>query len=98
MKTPFPWVRSGRVLLGPLQPFTGRERAIVAKFSNEEDAKTVFTILNDRDEILTALRGNLKILEEELSNRRLSGVPEYIEPVETAVDRTTKAIAMAEGW
>jgi hypothetical protein len=91
-------MRMGRTFLGPLQSFTGRERAIVAKFSNEEDAKTVFTILNDRNEILTALRGNLVILDEELKNRRLSGVPEYIEPVETAVDRTTKAIAVAEGW
>ncbi|MBX5268575.1 hypothetical protein HJB99_07770 [Rhizobium sp. NLR17b] len=50
------------------------------------------------DELLATLRGNLKLLDDELKNRRLSGLPQYIAPVEIAVDRTKKAIATAEGW
>jgi hypothetical protein len=50
------------------------------------------------DELLAALRGNIKLLNDELKSRRLSGLPEYIGPVETAIERTKKAISLAEGW
>lgn len=50
------------------------------------------------DEMLTTLRFNLLLLREELKNRRFSGVPEYITPVQTAVERTRNAIALAERW
>ncbi|MBX4884012.1 hypothetical protein HJA90_10500 [Rhizobium bangladeshense] len=50
------------------------------------------------DELLDTLRMNLRLLREELHNRRFSGVSEYIAPVETAICRTKKAIAVAERW
>jgi hypothetical protein len=50
----------------------------VAKFSNEDDARTVASFLDVRDDVLATLRGNLKLLDEELHNRKFSGVPDRI--------------------
>ncbi|WP_434712968.1 hypothetical protein NMA58_08260 [Rhizobium sp. YTUHZ045] len=63
--------------------------------SKEQPPNPLAPLLED---LLATLRLNLSLLKEELYNRRLSGVPEYIAPVEIAVDRTKKAIATAEGW
>ncbi|MBB3355603.1 hypothetical protein FHT70_005566 [Rhizobium sp. BK049] len=97
MKTPFPWFRHGRILVGNRNGAPDVKRP-VAIFTNEHDAKTIADILAVRDELLNTLRVDLALLNDELKNRRLSGVAEYISPIETAVERTTKAIATAEGW
>ncbi|MBX5253348.1 hypothetical protein HJC03_23550 [Rhizobium sp. NLR4b] len=97
MKTNFPWLRQGRTLVGVRNGAPDLKRPI-ATFTTEDDAKMVADVLAARDELLNTLRVDLALLEDELKNRRLSGVPEYIAPVEIAVDRTKKAIATAEGW
>lgn len=100
MRTPFPWAQSDSqpklVFFDNLGMVDFKRR--VAKFQHMEDARTVVGLVQARDEILATLRDNLKLLEEELKNRKFSGVPEYIAPVDTAVERTKKAIALAEGW
>ena len=50
------------------------------------------------EELISTLRLNLGLLRDELKTRRVSGAPEYIAPVENAVERTESAIAKAEGW
>lgn len=100
MRTPFPWAQSDSQ---PKLVFADNLGVVdfkrpVAKFHHAEDARAVINLMHLREELLATLRVNLKLLEEELKNRRLSCVPEYIEPVKTAVDRTKKAIALAEGW
>ncbi len=100
MRTPFPWAQADslpKVIFADNLGIVDLKRP-VAKFNHAEDARSVVRMLRGRSEILTALRENLTLLEQEFKNRRLSGVPEYISPVETAVDRTKKAIALAEGW
>ncbi|EJB02911.1 hypothetical protein Rleg9DRAFT_1725 [Rhizobium leguminosarum bv. trifolii WSM597] len=97
MRTSFPWFRHGRILVGAKNGVPDLKR-LVATFVNEDDAKTISDLLAMRDELLTTLRVDLQLLEDELKNLRFSGVPQYIEPVETAVKRTIKAIALAEGW
>jgi hypothetical protein len=97
MKTPFPWLRFGRSLVGERNGKPDHKHP-VAKFSNEEDAVTVAAFVQIRDEVLATLRINLKLLDEELANRKFSGVPDYIKPVDTAVDRTKQAISTMERW
>ncbi|UDF29355.1 UNVERIFIED_ORG: hypothetical protein LHK14_17855 [Roseateles sp. XES5] len=70
----------------------------VARCKSIDAVVPIIIAANAHDEVLATLRVNLRLLEEELKNRQVSGVPEYIAPVETAVDRTKKAIALAEGW
>ncbi|MEH7904023.1 hypothetical protein V7794_22770 [Rhizobium laguerreae] len=97
MRTSFPWFRHGRILVATNNGLPNLKRPI-ATFVNEDDAKTIADLLAMRDELLSTLRVDLALLNEELKNRRLSGVAEYISPIETAVERTTRAIATAEGW
>lgn len=97
MKTPFPWLQFGRNLVGERDGKPDHKHP-VAKFSNEDDAITVASFIEIRDEILATLRTNLKLLSDELHNRQFSGVPDYIAPVDAAVERTKKAIAIAERW
>ena len=100
MHTPFPWAQSDTA---PCLVFADKLGMVdfnrpVAKFRHVEDARTVIELLRSRDEIVATLRSNLKLLEEELKNRRFSGVEEYVLPVDTAVAHTRKAIALLEGW
>ncbi|MBY5868614.1 hypothetical protein [Rhizobium leguminosarum] len=97
MKTPFPWILHGRISVG-IRNGAPALKLPVATFANEDDAKTIADFLAIRDELLTSLRVDLQLLEDELRNRRMSGIAEYIAPVEIAVDRTKKAIVTAEGW
>ncbi|NEH72295.1 hypothetical protein [Rhizobium leguminosarum] len=97
MRTSFPWFRHGRILVGTKNGLPDLKRSI-ATFVNEDDAKMIADLLAMRDELLTALRVDLRLMEDELRNRRMSGLAEYIRPVETAVQRTKKAISRAEGW
>lgn len=100
MRTPFPWAQSDNQ---PKLVFFDNLGLVdfkrpVAKFHHAEDARSVIDLLRMREEILATLRSNLTVLEEELKSRRLSCVPEYIEPIKTAVERTRATIALAEGW
>lgn len=70
----------------------------VARCKSVDAVIPIVIAVNARDEMLATLRGNLVLIEEELKNRQLSGVPEYIAPVAAAAERTKKAIALAEGW
>ncbi|QIO64798.1 hypothetical protein [Rhizobium leguminosarum] len=97
MKTSFPWVRRGRILVGAKNGLPDLKRP-VATFVNEDDAKTIADLLTMLEDLLVTLRVDLRLLEDELRHRRISGLEEYIAPVEIAVDRTRKAIRMAEGW
>jgi hypothetical protein len=97
MKTPFPWSRHGRQLFAGSGLLINTKR-LVAKFKHEDDASTVAAFVNIRDEILATLRTDLRLLKEELDQRQLSGVPEYIEPIQDAVQRNEKAVALLERW
>lgn len=100
MRTPFPWAQSDSA---PCLVFFDNRGVVdfnrpVAKFRNAEDARSVIRLIDLRAEMLAALRADLRLLQHELKCREFSGVEDYIAPVRTAVERTTTAIARAEGW
>ncbi|HLP66738.1 MAG TPA: hypothetical protein VK181_04390 [Rhizobium sp.] len=100
MRTPFPWAQADS---NPKQVF-GDNRGIidfnrpVAKFIHADDAKLVVNACDIIDEMLSTLRTTLRILEAEHGIRKLSGVPEYVEPIAAAIEFTKHSIARAEGW
>ena len=99
-KTPYPWAQSDsqpKLVYADSQGVIDFQRP-VAKFEHADDARAA-CLAGDVIAAQTAtLRAVLPILEQEAKQRQASGLPGYIEPVKSAVERVKAAIAEAEGW
>lgn len=100
MRTPFPWAQADsnpKLVYGDNRGIIDVNKP-VAKFIHADDARLVVNACDIIEEMLSSLRTNLRILEVEHSLRKLSGIPEYIEPIAAAIEFTEQAIAKGEGW
>ena len=99
-KTPYPWAQSDsqpKLVYADSQGVIDFHRP-VARFQHSEDARAACHASDVIAEQLATLRAVLPLLEQELKQRQASGLPGYIEPVKSAVERVKAAIAEAEGW